>query len=92
MSSSQEPDIHSDFQFGIWDYVVCSTTLLISSSIGVYYRFTGGKQNSAEEYLLGGKDMSVVTTFTKQLFYFLNLLSNILYYTNKCLIIPFLYV
>ena len=78
MSSSQEPDINSEFQFGIWDYVVCGTTLLISSSIGVYYRFTGGKQNSAEEYLLGGKDMSVVITFTKHLFYFFNLSINIL--------------
>ena len=78
MSLSQEPDINSEFQFGIWDYVVCGTTLLISSSIGVYYRFTGGKQNSAEEYLLGGKDMSVVITFTKHLFYFFNLSINIL--------------
>ena len=67
MSSSQEWDINSEFKFGIWDYVVCGTTLLISSSIGVYYRFTGGKQNTADEYLLGGKDMSVVITFTKNI-------------------------
>jgi hypothetical protein len=33
--------------FGAWDYVVFITTLLISASIGVYTRFSGGKQKTA---------------------------------------------
>ena len=87
MSLSQELDINSEFQFGIWDYVVCGTTLLISSSIGVYYRFTGGKQNTADEYLLGGKDMSVVITFTKNIIGYINRFCPILWklYVYLCI-------
>ena len=47
-------------RFGIWDYLVLASTLIVSSGIGIYYRFTGGKQRTAEEYLLGDKNMSVV--------------------------------
>ena len=39
--------------FGSWDYLVFASTLLVSSGIGLYYRFSGGKQKTAEEYLLG---------------------------------------
>ncbi|EFA03653.1 putative sodium-dependent multivitamin transporter [Tribolium castaneum] len=45
--------------FGVWDYVVLVIVLLISSSIGVYYRFTGGKQKTMQEYLLADKNMSI---------------------------------
>lgn len=34
--------------FGVWDYVVLSVVLIISAGIGVYYRFTGGKQKTAQ--------------------------------------------
>lgn len=34
--------------FGVWDYVVLSLVLLISSLIGIYYRFTGGKQKTVK--------------------------------------------
>lgn len=34
--------------FGVWDYVVIAIVLLISASIGVYYRFTGGKQKTVQ--------------------------------------------
>jgi len=34
--------------FGLMDYVVFGCMLLISASIGVYYRFTGGRQKTAE--------------------------------------------
>lgn len=33
--------------FGVWDYVVFITTLLISASIGVYARFSGGRQKTS---------------------------------------------
>lgn len=34
--------------FGAWDYVVLILMLLISSGIGLYYRFTGGKQKTIQ--------------------------------------------
>lgn len=32
--------------FGVWDYVVFIAMLMISAGIGVYYRFSGGKQKT----------------------------------------------
>lgn len=32
--------------FSAWDYVVFVIMLIISASIGVYYRFTGGRQKT----------------------------------------------
>lgn len=37
-----------EMAFGVWDYVVFVTTLLISAGIGVYVRFSGGRQKTAE--------------------------------------------
>lgn len=45
--------------FGAWDYVVLGVMLVISAGIGVYYRFTGGKQKTTQEYLLGDRSLSV---------------------------------
>ncbi|XP_055695888.1 putative sodium-dependent multivitamin transporter [Lutzomyia longipalpis] len=45
--------------FTAWDYVVFIVMLLISAGIGVYYRFTGGKQKTTNEYLLADRSMSV---------------------------------
>ena len=39
------------------DYAVFSGTLLISALIGIYYRFTGAKQSTTREFLLGDKQM-----------------------------------
>ena len=39
------------------DYAVFGGTLLISLVIGIYYRFTGDKQSSTREFLLGDKQM-----------------------------------
>ena len=35
---------------GIFDYLVLALVLLISASIGVYYRFSGGRQKSTKVY------------------------------------------
>ncbi|XP_050299973.1 putative sodium-dependent multivitamin transporter isoform X4 [Anthonomus grandis grandis] len=43
----------------IWDYIIVILVLVISSSIGVYYRFTGGKQKTVKEYLHADKNMSI---------------------------------
>nr|CAH0112700.1 unnamed protein product [Daphnia galeata] len=42
------------------DYIILSTLLLISASIGVYYRFSGGKQRTTKEYLLADRNMSFI--------------------------------
>jgi predicted transporter len=34
--------------FDAWDYVVLGVMLLISAGIGVYYRFTGGRQKTTQ--------------------------------------------
>lgn len=44
---------------GVWDYVVLGAVLLISAGIGVYYRFTGGKQKTVKEYLLADNNMHI---------------------------------
>lgn len=45
---------------GIADYVVFGIMLSMSASIGVYYRFTGGKQKTTQEYMLGDKNQSIL--------------------------------
>ncbi|XP_051158287.1 putative sodium-dependent multivitamin transporter [Leptopilina boulardi] len=41
------------------DYIVMGIVLVISSGIGIYYRFTGGRQKTAEEYYSANRSMSV---------------------------------
>jgi sodium-coupled monocarboxylate transporter 8/12 len=60
MMASSDGATTDDIRFGILDYIVFAMTLLVSSGIGIYYRFTGGRQRTAEEYLLGNKNMSPV--------------------------------
>uniref|UniRef100_A0A2M4BHR8 Putative sodium-dependent multivitamin transporter n=2 Tax=Anopheles marajoara TaxID=58244 RepID=A0A2M4BHR8_9DIPT len=45
--------------FGVWDYVVFVAMLIVSAGIGVYYRFSGGKQKTTTEYLLADRNMSI---------------------------------
>ncbi|XP_037949262.1 putative sodium-dependent multivitamin transporter [Teleopsis dalmanni] len=45
--------------FDIWDAAVLITILIISASIGIYYRYTGGKQKTTKEYLMANQSMSV---------------------------------
>lgn len=33
--------------FGAWDYVVFISTLMVSAGIGVYARFSGGRQKTS---------------------------------------------
>ncbi|XP_071558736.1 putative sodium-dependent multivitamin transporter isoform X2 [Temnothorax nylanderi] len=42
------------------DYAVVGVLILISSGIGVYYWFTGGRQKSTEEYFMANKSMRVI--------------------------------
>ncbi|XP_065219448.1 putative sodium-dependent multivitamin transporter [Planococcus citri] len=45
---------------GTADFVVFGLTLLISILIGVYFRCSGGKQQTNQEYLLGNKNQGVI--------------------------------
>jgi len=49
----------NDTIFDTWDYVVLGMMLVISAAIGVYYRFTGGRQKTTQEYLLGDRNLPV---------------------------------
>ncbi|XP_067119661.1 putative sodium-dependent multivitamin transporter [Centruroides vittatus] len=46
--------------FGTADYVIFSLMLAFSAGIGVYYRFTGGKQKTSKEFLLADRNMSII--------------------------------
>ncbi|XP_011185444.1 putative sodium-dependent multivitamin transporter [Zeugodacus cucurbitae] len=46
--------------FDGWDFAVLITILAISAMIGIYYRYTGGKQKTMKEYHLADQSM---TTF-----------------------------
>lgn len=47
--------------FGAWDIVVLVCMLLVSAGIGLYYRFTGGKQKTNDEYFLADRRTPVFT-------------------------------
>ncbi|XP_055937446.1 putative sodium-dependent multivitamin transporter [Argiope bruennichi] len=46
--------------FEIWDYLVVGAMLLVSGIIGVYFRFSGGKQRTTSEYLMAGRNMDML--------------------------------
>ncbi|KAH8355344.1 hypothetical protein KR093_011507 [Drosophila rubida] len=46
--------------FDVWDALVLASILTISALIGIYYRYTGGKQKTTQEYLMANQSM---TTF-----------------------------
>lgn len=50
----------SSDQFKTADYLVVGAVLVISAVIGIYYRITGGKQQTNVEYLLAGRSMGAI--------------------------------
>nr|XP_018902470.1 PREDICTED: putative sodium-dependent multivitamin transporter isoform X1 [Bemisia tabaci]XP_018902471.1 PREDICTED: putative sodium-dependent multivitamin transporter isoform X1 [Bemisia tabaci]XP_018902472.1 PREDICTED: putative sodium-dependent multivitamin transporter isoform X1 [Bemisia tabaci] len=46
--------------FSIIDHLVLDITLLISAAIGIYSRFSGGKQQTTKEYLLGNQNQRIL--------------------------------
>ncbi|XP_011686236.1 PREDICTED: putative sodium-dependent multivitamin transporter [Wasmannia auropunctata] len=42
------------------DYLVIAVMLCISAGIGIYYRFSGGRQKTMEEYFIASRSMSTV--------------------------------
>ncbi|XP_071161108.1 sodium-dependent multivitamin transporter-like [Mytilus edulis] len=46
--------------FVVADYAVFAVTIIISLGIGIYYAFSGGKQKTTSEYLVGNRQMSIL--------------------------------
>ena len=46
-------------EFGVVDYVLFILTLLISAGIGIFYAIWDRKKNTPQDFLLGGRNMSV---------------------------------
>ncbi|CAC5362972.1 SLC5A6 [Mytilus coruscus] len=46
--------------FVIADYAVFAVTIIVSLGIGIYYAFSGGKQKTTSEYLVGNRQMSIL--------------------------------
>uniref|UniRef100_A0A0B6ZWN2 Sodium-coupled monocarboxylate transporter 1 n=1 Tax=Arion vulgaris TaxID=1028688 RepID=A0A0B6ZWN2_9EUPU len=46
------------FHYG--DFIVFGATIVISIAIGIYYAFSGGRQRTTSEYLVGGRTMSFI--------------------------------
>lgn len=46
-------------KFGIPDYVIFVLTLVISAAIGLFYAWRDKRQHSTENFLLGGRQMSI---------------------------------
>ncbi|CAL1266316.1 unnamed protein product [Larinioides sclopetarius] len=42
------------------DYILFTFMLLVSAGIGLYFRFSGGKQKTTNEFLLAGKNMPIL--------------------------------
>ena len=48
-------------RFGAWDYVAFGSMIIVCSSIGLYFGFKKRKtEDTAMEYLLGGRRMSLI--------------------------------
>ena len=47
-------------RFGVLDYVVFAAMLILSTAIGLYFAFTGGRQRTAEEVLLGNRKLHII--------------------------------
>ncbi len=44
--------------FEWYDYLIFVMTLLLSLAVGLYFTFTGGRQRTTKEYLLGDRQMT----------------------------------
>ena len=54
------------------DYLIFCISLAVGLLVGIVFLFTGGKQKTSDEYLLGGRDLNVVTVGASMLASILN--------------------
>lgn len=59
LHSSNIVSYSKNFTFGFEDYLILSLMLVISTAIGIYFGFFSVKNNTVDEYLLGGKRMTI---------------------------------
>ncbi|GBM13653.1 Putative sodium-dependent multivitamin transporter [Araneus ventricosus] len=59
----------------IWDYMVIVLVLVVSTCIGLYFRFTGGRQKTLEEFLLAERNMAIFPAAVSILATFLSAIS-----------------
>lgn len=45
--------------FGIVDYLVFAAVLVISAAIGIWYAYVDRKKTSTQEFLMGGRSLSI---------------------------------
>ena len=51
----------TEFQhFSKWDYIVFAAMLMLSIIIGIYSALTGGRQSTADEILLGNRQLNPI--------------------------------
>lgn len=48
------------FRFGVIDYIIFVSFFLVSLGIGVYFAYVGRHGNSAENYLMGGRQLGLM--------------------------------
>ncbi|XP_056006711.1 sodium/iodide cotransporter-like [Ostrea edulis] len=46
--------------FGVADYCIFGASVIISLGIGIFYAFSGGRQRTADEYLVGNRQMKML--------------------------------
>lgn len=44
----------------VFDYIAIGLVLLLSASFGLYFRFTGGRQKTTREFLMGDRSMGII--------------------------------
>ncbi|KAJ6225066.1 hypothetical protein RDWZM_003611 [Blomia tropicalis] len=59
MDTNANTNLMPIYQLGIADYAIFVLMLLISVSIGIYYKMTGGRQRTTAEYLLADGSMGI---------------------------------
>ncbi|ESO96133.1 hypothetical protein LOTGIDRAFT_160120 [Lottia gigantea] len=52
--------VNPDHKFHLADLILFGLTIVISIGIGIYHAFSGGRQRTTSEYLVGGRKMSFI--------------------------------
>ena len=61
LAASTTAEIFSDqLTFGLVDYIVFVLMLVVFAGMGVYFGFASKSKNTTEEYLMGGRNMSII--------------------------------
>lgn len=55
--------------FGSWDYIIMAATMIASIAIGLYFRFSGGKQKTNEVNFISHIDFLTSATVIDNLIF-----------------------